>query len=78
MMTSKDLQECRDALADSDKQGGEYMHPSWVEGLLEEVGRLQALVETAFREGRDEDSPDHPDVDAAWQLSDARKALEGA
>ncbi len=41
-----------------------------------EVTRLRALVEAAYREGRDEDSPDHPDVDRDWAVSGARKELE--
>lgn len=52
--------------------------PAQLGKAVDEIKRLRALVEAAYREGRDEDSPDHPDVDEAWAESDARKALEGA
>ena len=44
-------------------------------GVIREVRRLEALVEAAFREGRDEDAPDHPSVDAAWMASRCRREL---
>lgn len=61
------LESCREALRDSDEQGGEYMHPSWVAWLLPEVERLREALKkiAADEEGGDK-----------WYVDIARKALE--
>jgi hypothetical protein len=75
-MTEQELAWYDEAIAASDRQGGERMHPSLVIELLAEVRRLRELVEAAYKEGAFQNGPGVSEWE--WENSCARKALEAA
>jgi len=75
-MTEQELAWYDEAIAASDRQGGERMHPSLVIELLAEVRRLRELVEAAYKEGAFQNGPGVSEWE--WENSCARKALEDA
>jgi hypothetical protein len=77
-MTEQELAWYDEAIAASDRQGGERMHPSLVIELLAEVRRLKELVRLAYLEGVwSQTHPEFVNADQLWLQSDAKASLGG-